>query len=527
MSIADEPTGDPAGGTAAVPPPLSYQSFPPPPGPPPRDMGERIWDWLTKTRPQFHVGTLRYTGFGLIMIFIWLLWGDFCYSLLDQNIPELLPLKLNDMGASDTATSVLNKTIAYGITFVLAPAVSVRSDRTRTRWGRRIPYLFWSTPFVGLFLVLIGCYDSLTNLLTGGAQQVNLLGMTIGRQTMSIIVIGAMMVGWDLANIFVSTIYYYLFNDVVPTAYLSRFLALFRIVFSIAGMAYNHWVFPHGLTHFRTIFVVAGIAYVVGFMLMCIFVREGSYPPPPPNIDRRPGLASAIQTYGAECFTHRLYWFFFLSTACTYTSRLISTFVNQRYRNSLGLTMQEIGDFNLWVAFISLFLQFPAGWLSDRFHPLRIYLFANIWYMFFAVAQCLWMFHDFGPRGNLLYLYITGLSFMPLKLIAEAAELPMYMRLLPKDRYGQFCSANGMVRALAVIIGSIAIGMFIGSLKPSLGERRFTWIAAWQLLFQLLAALFLILLYRQWKLNGGDKNYVPPMPPQQPPAVSHDAVAGS
>jgi hypothetical protein len=43
-----------------------------------------------------------------------------------------------------------------------------------------------------------------------------MLGMTISRQTMAIIVIGAMMVGWDFANIFVSTIYYYLFNDVRP-----------------------------------------------------------------------------------------------------------------------------------------------------------------------------------------------------------------------------------------------------------------------------------------------------------------------
>ena len=503
MSIVEQPADSPA-------PPHPLDDAPPPPPPPPDTRWQRVRRWLFTRQPQFKVGTLHYTGFGMVMVFVWLLWGDFCFSLLDTNIPELLPLKLNDMGASDTATSVLNKTIAYTVTFFLAPMVSMRSDRTRTRFGRRIPYLFWSTPFVGLFLVLIGCYNELTNLVTGGASQVNLLGFTITRQTMSIIVMGAMIVGWDFANIFVSTIYYYLFNDVVPTAYLSRFLALFRIVFSLAGMAYHKWVFPHGLTHFKTIFVVAGVAYVVGFMLMCLFVREGSYPPPPPNIDRRPGFFSSIKTYAAECFTHRLYWFFFLATACTYTSRLVSTFVNVRYTKSLGLTMQEVGDFSVWVGGIALLLHLPAGWLSDRFHPLRVYLAANLWFMLSAVAQCVWIFHDFGPRGNLLFLYITGLTFMPLKLIAEAAELPMYMRLLPKDRYGQFCSANGMVRALAIIAGSILIGVFIGSMEPWFGERRFTWIAVWQLTFQLAAAVFLVLLYRQWKRHGGDKAYVPP-----------------
>src|SRR5688572_18463016 len=253
----------------------------------------------------------------MVMVFIWLLWGDFCFSLLDTHIPELLPLKLKQMGASDTANAVFNKTLAAAITFFLAPMVSFRSDRTRTRWGRRIPYLLWSTPFVGLFLMLIGYYEPPTNLFMGGAEQATLLGFTISRSLAAILVIGALIVGWDFANVFVGTVYYYLFNDVVPPAYLSRFLAMFRIVSSLAAIAYHRWVFPHGLTHFNTIFIFAGIAYLVGFTLMCLFVREGQYPPPPPNVDRRSGLISSIKTYAAECFTHKLYWFFFLATACT------------------------------------------------------------------------------------------------------------------------------------------------------------------------------------------------------------------
>jgi len=199
----------------------------------------RLRRWLWTRQPQFRVGTLHYTGFGLIMVFVWLLWGDFCFTLLDQNIPNILPLKLNQIGAGDTMNSVLNGTIAYTVTFFLAPIVSFRSDRTRTRWGRRIPYLIWSTPFVGLFLVLIGCYDSLTNVLIGGAARATFFGVTITRGGLSVLVLGAMLVGWDLANIFVNTVYYYLFNDVVPTRYLSRFLAMFRVVFSLAGMGFD------------------------------------------------------------------------------------------------------------------------------------------------------------------------------------------------------------------------------------------------------------------------------------------------
>jgi len=107
-------------------------------------------------------------------------------------------------------------------------------------------------------------------------------------------------------------------------------------------------------------------------------------------------------------------------------------------------------------------------------------------------------------------MYITGLAFMPLLLVAEAAELPMYMRLLPRDRYGQFASANAMVRAFAKIFLSVAIGAFLGSLAARYGERRYNFIAAWQLFFQILAVVFLLLLYRQWKSHGGSKNYIPP-----------------
>jgi len=216
--------------------------FQPPSTTPPQPQGmiARARRWLFEAKPQFSVGTLRYTGFGLIMVFVWLLWGDFCFTLLDQNIPNLLPLKLKDIGASDTMNSVLNGTLSYTVTFFLAPMVSMQSDRTRTRFGRRIPYLFWSTPFVGLFLVLIGCYDSVTKWIFGDATHASVLGISA-----PVVVLGILLVGWDLANIFVNTIYYYLFNDVVPLKYMSRFFAMFRIVISLAGMMFSKWVYPH------------------------------------------------------------------------------------------------------------------------------------------------------------------------------------------------------------------------------------------------------------------------------------------
>lgn len=217
-----------------------------------------------------------------------------------------------------------------------------------------------------------------------------------------------------------------------------------------------------------------------------------------------------MKTYAAECFTHRLYWYFFLANTCVFSSRLSFMFMSQRNNLTLGMSLQQIGDYGVWYVTIGMFLQFPAGWLADRFHPLRVYIIATILATFGIIAQCVWIFRDFGPAGNLRYLYVTGLCSMPLLLIADAAELPMYMRLLPKDRYGQFASANAMVRSFARIFLSVLVGMFIAWLGHWYGDRRFTWITAWQLFFQLIAIAFLLLLYRQWQLNGGNRDYIPP-----------------
>src|ERR1044072_3900852 len=107
-------------------------------------------------------------------------------------------------------------------------------------------------------------------------------------------------------------------------------------------------------------------------------------------------------------------------------------------------------------------------------------------------------------------LYIVDFTFMPMKLVTDPAELPMYMRLLPKDRYGQFASANAMVRAFVLIFSSAAAGAFIELMGRWWGERRFTWVIGWQLVFQIIAIAFQVLLYAQWKLHGGNTNYVPP-----------------
>jgi len=457
-------------------------------------------------------GTLQYTTFGLIAVCFWLLWGDFIWCLFEQALPNLLPLKLKDLGATDTMNQVLNRSLGCAVAFIFAPAISMASDRHRGRFGRRIPFLMWSTPFVGLFLVLLGNYDLLTNLLIGHSKTISLLGFDLGRTGLSLLIFGVILVAYDCSTVFVSTVYYFLFNDVVPEKLMARFLAIYRMV-GVASIAlYSKFVFPHVLDHFRLTFTIAGIGYVIGFMLLCFFVKEGQYPPPPENIDKRKGLISSAKTFAKECFTHRFYWYFFLTCTFQFVSWQSGSFATLRNRDSLHLTMQQIGNLGFYGSIVSFCIMFPAAWLADKFHPVRVYVVLTIIQFFRPILDCIWIFKDFGPHGNLVGLYIIGLGILPVAAIQSAAELPMYMRVLPRERYGQFCSANGMLRAFAMMFGAALAGMMMDSLHHHFGmdEWRYRYYPVWIVFWQIPSIVCLLLFYREWKRLGGSENYKPP-----------------
>jgi hypothetical protein len=414
-------------------------------------------------RKVYTCGTLKYTAFGLCSLFFWLLWGDFVWVMLNSAIPGILPLKLNQMGASDTQMSLLTKVLSSTIAFLLNPIVSTWSDRTRSRLGRRIPWLLWSTPLVGLAMIGIGCMEDITQFMMGDAQQTVFFGVHVGRAAMSLIVFGVLWVGFGLVDIFNDSVYYYLFNDVVPPQFLARFLSLFRMVGTVGGILYNLFLFEHALTSFRAMWVWGGIGYTVGYLLMCFMVKEGQYPPPPPRQHRGRGallgVYDAVRDYFRECFTHRFYWYFFLmNTLFAVSWAAGNLFATLRNTGSLELSLKDLGRMAAVLAPISLALMYPAGWLADKLHPVRVYFYLTFCTVLSQAAQLVFLFGNYAPSTNLAIMYGVSIFFMPFSALQGAAEMPMYMRLLPKDRYGQFCSANGALRSFSLIFALWAAG---------------------------------------------------------------------
>lgn len=463
-------------------------------------------------KTMFRVGTLEYTRRGLFAVFLWLLWGDFCFTLMETVEPSVLPLVLKDLGASNLIISTFIITIAYALNVTVCPVVSFMSDRYRSRWGRRIPFMLFSTPFVALFLVLTGfCREIGKFLFT------HFFHHAVSSETaLTIGIIAVFVAGYQFFNMFVASVYYYLFNDVVPVEYLGRFMSVFRAVGTGAGALFNFFVLQFARTHSKEIFAGFGILYFVGFMIMCLRVKEGGYPPPPEMKKGENSTLAGIKTFFKESFCHRFYWYFNLSYSFWCVGLVIGIFSVFRSLN-IGLTLKELGMITGVSGIVSTVLLIPAGHYIDKNHPIRVGLSAMIWLLVSGATNIIFLW-SFPHRTVLILTIITTAVSVPIGVLLTACELPLFMRLLPQSRYGQFCSATMLVKSAMVIAAGVAAGYFMDGLKwfcqvhlHIQGDYYYRLSFIWTAVFLAVAVYYRVKLYKLWLKLGGDDGYLPPM----------------
>jgi len=405
---------------------------------------------------------------------------------------------------------------------VLNPIISTASDRHRGKYGRRIPFMLFTVPFVAIALCIMGFSTELGNLLHGwiGTQT----GWSAGAVTIG--VIAAAMILFKFSDMFVNTVFWYFFNDVVPDRVMARFLGLFRMIGAGAAALYGWFIFQFALSHMREIFLGAAGLYFVGFGAMCLMVKEGEYPPAP-KLAKRGDFFGMVKTYARECLQHKIYRYLFLHSIFWTLSTSVGIFAVFLYL-SLGLTLDQIGKVAASVGVAMVVFTYPAGALADRFHPLRVMLWIIIAMVAIAPLSFIWMFTNFPPDVNFKIYIVLQVVALPLTLIYTATGLPMLMRILPRDRFGQFCSFNAICAAGTGVFSGVAAGLYFDWMKNLFPDatwgKDFAYRMAplWTLPFMILSMVFMILLYRTWKQLGGIEHYVPPdSSAKQPP---HDSL---
>jgi Na+/melibiose symporter-like transporter len=237
----------------------------------------------------------------LVSLFAWLLWGDFCYTLMESVTSPIMTLKFDKLGASNTEMGIILATIPGIVYTTLNPIVSFKSDRHRGRFGRRIPFILFTLPLLVLALVGLAFGEKIG---FGLFDWLHPDGTNFARNHAALWTMGVMLIAFTFFNSFVTSVFWYLFNDVVPEEFLARFMSLFRMMGLGASGLYQLLIFPRSGTHATEIFLGAAALYLVGFGLMCLNVREGQYPPPPETVDGQTGPWSGVKTYLVECHSH-------------------------------------------------------------------------------------------------------------------------------------------------------------------------------------------------------------------------------
>lgn len=453
-------------------------------------------------KDKYSVNGLTYTKMGLVAVFSWLLFGGFIFSVMELVKPNILPLFLvgdaGKIGASSSVTNLM-MVVVPGITgLFIGPVVSFKSDRYRGKRGRRIPYIIWTIPPLVLALVGIGLAPYYRDAFAHMGSV-----MALSPKTATLLVVGLFVVMFHVFDEFVNSVFWYLFADVVPEVLIGRFVALFNLVGGGAAAAFNGFLLPHAETHMQWIFLGAAVAYLVGFSIMCWNVREGTYPPPD-DLGEDPGVLKQVKVYVVECFGHPIYIYMFLFTACMSIAMGVSAFFLVFHRDGLHLSMNAIGKAGAVISLVGMGLAYPAGWAVDRWHPIRITM------MMVVPLVAAQFFAFFFLRDLTTYLVLQG-STLVFTTLFNAAGVPMLIRVFPKDKYGQFCSCNGMVKSTARMIGGFFAGFFLDYMTSfSADKAAFRCVYMWSGIFQLIALLFLWKMYTTWKQMGGDSCYVPP-----------------
>ena len=396
-----------------------------------------------KTAETYHCGTLTYTKAGLLALFAWLLWGDFCFTLMETVVPTILPLKLKALGCSNGMMGIILSTIPAILNTTICPYVSFKSDRYRSRWGRRMPFIIATLPFMCLSLALFGWADPISLFLQRNLSALHGMAPT----TVIIVFLGLVVALFQFFNMFVNSVFWYLFNDVVPAQYLARFLGAFRIVGTAAGAFYNYFIFQYSESHMREIFLGAALLYLIGFGATCLKVREGEYPPVEGESNQDKQGGGAVLTFFRECLSHKIYWLLFTASSFTSVAGAVGIF-GMFLSREMGLTLDDIGKMGAVSGVVSMVAVYVAAVFIDRWHPLRVLVYLRLFSVIGLVSSWIWLWITLP--GN--YFFWLSLSIAIIGsfqgAFAGAADLPMVMRLFPKSRFGQFCSGQAMMCAI-------------------------------------------------------------------------------
>ena len=249
--------------------------------------------------PELSVGTLQYTLPGLLSTMMVLCLGTGIFTIMQVMLGNALPLIARNYGANNQLIALLGTTIPYVFNMIITPIVSFRSDRTRTKIGRRMPYLLFAAPFMALALVGIGWIKPICRQLGNSLIWYS--------DSFDLWILGGLIVFYNIFYLIIGSIIYYLFPDVIPERYIGRFMALLQLSGSLVGFLFSRYLLKFVENYQEALFTSLAVLFAAGMFWMIFTVHEGNYPKVAPNM-KAPSFIGNIMIFVRECYSIPFYY---------------------------------------------------------------------------------------------------------------------------------------------------------------------------------------------------------------------------
>lgn len=442
---------------------------------------------------RYAVGTLSYTLGGLIVLFCWLLWGDFAWSLKDRAVGPVATLMVKQFGVSDFFYGVLIISFPNLTNIFLGPVVSYFSDRHRGRMGRRIPFLASTLPFIVLGILGLGFSPQLGSWLSEklGTEFLSAKGF-------SLICFSIFWVLFDFGNTLSGIIFTALVVDVVPQHFLGRFFGLFRGVSLFAGVLFNYFLLGYSGSHATLIFTGLAIVYAVGFGTLILKVREGEYPPPEDTGRISWNPLVIFRTYLKECFSNPYYRWVILALPIANMANAPFNAYSIFHAQSLQIDLDNLGRYFAYTYIISLLLSYFLGMLADRFHPIRMGIVSTAAYGLLSLSGYFFIRDELSFSIVFILHGVLAGSFGTL----TASYGP---RLFPNALFAQFNSAIWLFQSLSWVVVPPLVGMML-----DVTGNRYNYALIMGAVFSVFGVFMLSVVLHKYNRLGGDLGYIPP-----------------
>jgi MFS family permease len=337
----------------------------------------------------YRVGSLSYTRGALFTMLFWMLWADLALQLMEL-LQTIVPIQLERLGTSSTATGFIRDTMQALITLMILPLIGAQSDRHRGPMGRRRPFLLFSILPLSACLIALGYAEPISQWVHGLLAPLPLVG-GFAIKTVGVAMVVLFVGGFFLFNNYTLPVYQYLIADIVPKEIMGKFIGAYRAIGAISGFLFNKVLFPHVDTHIEWIYISCTLFYAFAFVLLVWRIREGELPPPDTAV-KKPGPIAFMQRYAHLCFSNWFYWKVYLTSLCYWAAMVpfynfgmlyFKTAPKGETMTALNLFPSELGDIRAWT-FLPQLIVFPiVGILIDRFHSLRFLIIG-----FAGMASC-------------------------------------------------------------------------------------------------------------------------------------------